>query len=65
MSVKEKAHNIINQMTEEQLHSFIVLFEGVVENMIPKETRDAFDEFERGDVNKYSSAEELFADLGI
>ena len=58
MSDKERAHNIIDQMTPEQVSSFIVLF-GYIDSSIPNaETLKAIDDHHSGDTESFSGTAE-------
>ena len=67
MSTKDIAMNIIDMMNEEQLKSFVNLFQAIVPNVPNNETLDAMEESENllknPNAQKFYSVEELFEDL--
>lgn len=69
MSIREIAYNILDNLTEEQLKGFVLMFSGVQNMEIPNEkTLAAMQEAEdiiSGKVKAkvYNSVEELFEDL--
>ena len=67
MSTRDAALNIINLMDEEQLRSFVSLFRGVVSDIPNEETiaamQEAEDMLKDPNAQKFSSVDDLFADL--
>ena len=67
MSTREIALNIVNRMSDEQVISFVRLFQDVVLNIPNEETESAMEETEEllrnPDALTFTSMEELFAEL--
>lgn len=69
MSIREIAYDIVDNLTEEQLRGFILMFSGSASDEIPNEkTLAAIQETEdilsgKIKVKSYSSVKELFEDL--
>ena len=67
MTTRDAALNIINLMDEEQLRSFVSLFRGVVSDIPNEETiaamQEAEDMLKDPNAQKFSSVDDLFADL--
>lgn len=67
MSVKDLAINIVNAMSEEQLHAFVCLFSSQATDIPNDETMLAIEEAEEmlknPNTRKFYSVEELFAEL--
>ena len=60
MSDKERAHYIIDQMTPEQVSSFIVLF-GYIDSSVPNsETLEAIEDHRAGNTESFSGSTEDF-----
>ena len=66
MSTKERAYEIIDNLSEEQLNAFIVLFRSIVEKP-NEETKAAMLEADRiahdPDVKSYYDVDEMFRDI--
>lgn len=69
MSIREIAYNILDNLTEEQLKGFVLMFSGVQNMEIPNEktlaAMQAAEDIISGKVKAkvYNSVEELFEDL--
>lgn len=67
MSTRDVALNIVNMMDEEQLRSFVSLFQGIVSDIPNEETIAAMEEAENmlkdPNAKKYTSVDDLFAEL--
>ncbi len=67
MTTRDAAINIVNLMNEEQLAAFVRLFQGLVSEIPNDETVAAMEETEDmlkdPNTKKFSSVQELFADL--
>ena len=67
MATKDIALNIVNMMSEEQLQSFVILFQGIVSDIPNDETISAMQEAENmlkdPDAMKFDSVDDLFAEL--
>ena len=67
MSTRDAALNIVNLMTEEQLRSFVSLFQGLVSDIPNEETVVAMDETEEmlsnPDAMRFSTVDDLFTEL--
>lgn len=69
MSIKEIAYDIVDNLTEEQLRGFIMMFRGEEAEEIPSaELLEAFEEVEEmkkhpEKYKSYSSAEEMVEDI--
>lgn len=67
MSTRDVAINIINMMDDEQINSFVKLFNPVISDVPNEETIKAIEEAEEllksPNAKKYNSVEELFEDL--
>ena len=63
MSEKQIAHNIIDNMDDEELHSFIVLFSGYNQKKPNEETLAAMEELENGKGKTFQSLADLWSDL--
>ena len=66
-STRDAAYNIINLMNDEQLQSFVKLFQNVVSDVPNEETISAMQEAEDmlkdPKAMKFSSVDDLFAEL--
>ncbi|MCR5661948.1 MAG: hypothetical protein K6G50_07445 [bacterium] len=67
MTTRDAAIKIVNLMNEEQLAAFVRLFQGIVSDIPNDETLAAMEEAEEmlkdPNAKKFSSVQELFADL--
>ena len=67
MSTRDVALNIVNMMDEEQLRSFVSLFQGIVSDIPNEETIAAMEEAENmlkdPNAKKFTSVDDLFAEL--
>ncbi len=67
MSLRDTAINIINMMDEEQIDSFVTLFNPIVSHIPNEETMKAIEESEKllnsPNAKKFNSVKELFEDL--
>ncbi len=67
MSTRDVALNIVNMMDEEQLRSFVSLFQGIVSDSPNEETIAAMEEAENmlkdPNAKKFTSVDDLFAEL--
>ncbi len=67
MTTRDMALNIVDRMTEEQLQSFVRLFQGLLPDIPNEETLAAMKETEEmlkdPHTKKFSSVEDLFAEL--
>lgn len=67
MSTRDAAYNILNLMDEEQLRSFVILFQSVVSDVPNDETIAAMQEAEDmlidPNAQRFHSVEDLFAEL--
>ena len=67
MSTRDMAYNILNLMNEEQLRSFVALFQNVVSDIPNEETIAAMEEAEEmlrdPNAQRFSSVQDLFAEL--
>lgn len=67
MSTRDAALNIVNLMDEEQLRSFVSLFQGIVSGIPNEETvaamQEAEDMLKDPNAQKFTSVDDLFAEL--
>ncbi len=67
MSTRDVALNIVNMMDEEQLRSFVSLFQGIVSDIPNEETIAAMEEAENmlkdPNAKKFTSVDDLFEEL--